>query len=92
MHIDAGSSLIQNIQARQAFQARPTAPAQNIPTGPAPVEVPRAEPEPGRPGLNSIPYRDIQQVASKAGFVGLTETDIRQAYLRGESLLTDYRV
>jgi len=35
---------------------------------------------------------DIQQIASQAGFVGVSERDIRNAYTHGESLLVDYRV
>jgi hypothetical protein len=38
----------------------------------------------------SIP--EIQEIAYRAGFLGLTEQDIQRAYVRGESLLTDYRV
>lgn len=36
--------------------------------------------------------QDIQQVAAKAGFVGVSEQDIRRAYMQGDSLLADYRV
>lgn len=36
--------------------------------------------------------QDIQNIASKAGFVGVSEQDIRRAYVQGDSLLADYRV
>jgi|GEM_PF-2576361 len=35
---------------------------------------------------------EIQEIAKKAGFVGVTSQDIQRAYAFGESLLTDYRV
>jgi hypothetical protein len=35
---------------------------------------------------------EIQQIAEKAGFIGVSEQDIRQAYMQGSSLLADYRV
>ncbi|MEB3206838.1 MAG: hypothetical protein VKK59_05780 [Vampirovibrionales bacterium] len=35
---------------------------------------------------------DIQSVASKAGYVGVSQHDIERAYRRGESLLVDYSV
>ncbi len=35
---------------------------------------------------------EIQNIAQRAGFVGVSERDIRQAYTYGESLLADYRV
>jgi hypothetical protein len=36
--------------------------------------------------------QDIQNVAAKAGFMGISEQDIRRAYVQGDSLLADYRV
>jgi len=36
--------------------------------------------------------QDIQNVAAKAGFMGVSEQDIRRAYVQGDSLLADYRV
>ena len=36
--------------------------------------------------------QDIQNIASKAGFLGVSEQDIRRAYVQGDSLLADYRV
>lgn len=35
---------------------------------------------------------DVQAVARKAGYVGVSEQDIQKAYRLGESLLADYRV
>jgi hypothetical protein len=36
--------------------------------------------------------QDIQTVASKAGYLGVSQSDIERAYRRGESLLVDYSV
>jgi hypothetical protein len=36
--------------------------------------------------------QDIQNTAAKAGFLGVSEQDIRRAYVQGDSLLADYRV
>ena len=36
--------------------------------------------------------REVQLVAHRAGYVDVSEQAIRRAYLRGESLLADYRV
>ena len=36
--------------------------------------------------------QDIQTIAAKAGFVDVSEQDIRRAYVQGDSLLADYRV
>jgi hypothetical protein len=42
--------------------------------------------------LDRLPFEDIRNVAERAGFVGISERDIRRAYMMGESLLADYRV
>jgi hypothetical protein len=42
--------------------------------------------------MERLPFDDIRNVAEKAGFVGISERDIRRAYMMGESLLADYRV
>jgi hypothetical protein len=40
----------------------------------------------------SSKVQEIQGIAEQAGFVGVTEQDIRRAYSQGTSLLADYRV
>jgi hypothetical protein len=42
--------------------------------------------------LDRLPFDDIRNVAEKAGFVGISERDIRRAYMMGESLLAYYKV
>jgi hypothetical protein len=39
-----------------------------------------------------IPFQEIKNIAERAGYVGLSNRDIKEAYVRGESLLADYRV
>ena len=36
--------------------------------------------------------QDIQNIAEKSGFTGISEQDIRRAYVQGNSLLADYHV
>lgn len=36
--------------------------------------------------------QEVQSIAQRAGYVGVTEKDIHRAYTLGESLLADYRV
>ncbi len=36
-------------------------------------------------------FTEINTIAQKVGYVGLTESDIQRAMVSGESLLTDYR-
>lgn len=36
--------------------------------------------------------QEIQTIAEKSGFIGVSEQDIRRAYSQGSSLLADYRV
>lgn len=52
---------------------------------------PRRSAASSSPELN-LPIDDIRAVAERAGYVGLSERDIRRAYIMGESLLADYRV
>lgn len=82
------------IQVQQPVQGRG-----RVYGGASRTEAPReaAPVEPSLPEANSgpmerIPVREIQAIAEKVGFVGVTERDIRRAYMLGESLLTDYRV
>lgn len=105
MRVESGTQSIQLLKAQQAWEARraskTTTPDQ------APVASPNAAPsiEVARPALDATPavsqtispqwaqkVQEIQQVAEKAGFVGVSEQDIRRAYVHGESLFADYRV
>jgi hypothetical protein len=97
----AGASSLQMLKAQQAWEARraakietarpqpaPALPTVEIETSPAPTPIPVA-------GLASpweSTVREVQDIASQAGFLDVTEQDIRRAYVRGESLLADYRV
>ena len=40
---------------------------------------------------NAIPYQEIQEIAQKAGYVGVSQRDIDRAYHLNKSLLVDYR-
>lgn len=102
MRVSSGTSSIQMLKAQQAWEARraakpasapeiqQAAPARKIE---APVQPVTAVTTPSgmSPQWEST-VREVQDIASKAGYIGVTEQDIKQAYLRGESLLADYRV
>lgn len=52
-------------------------------------------PSAGNPATRTNPlyqqlYEDVRQVAEKAGYVGLTQSDVARAYATGSSLLADY--
>jgi hypothetical protein len=95
-----GASSLQMLKAQQAWEARRAAKTETAKPQPA-VAAPRVEIEtPSMPaampaGLSS-PWentvREVQDIASQAGFLDVTEQEIRRAYMRGESLLADYRV
>lgn len=102
MRIESSTQSIQMLKAQQAWEARratKTAPAaEQIQTSSPTIEI-------AKPELDSTPatsqtlspqwnrkVQDIQQVAQKAGFTGVSEQDIRRAYTHGESLFADYRV
>ena len=95
------------LKAQQAWASRqatrPSAPPANNsePSTLAPIlENARLEQANAADSLSaaSVPSRlsraipEIQDIARRAGFLGVTEQDIQRAYTRGESLLTDYRV
>lgn len=102
MRIESGTQSIQMLKAQQAWEARratrTTPAAEQVPTDSPAIEI-------AKPTLDSTPItgqvlspqwsrkvQDIQQVAQKAGFTGVSEQDIRRAYTHGESLFADYRV
>lgn len=99
----AGSS-IQLLKAQQAWAARQTsrpsepapAPSDESQNIASPIEMATAA---TTPSLGSVAQSrlsraipEIQEIARRAGFVGVSAQDIQRAYSRGESLLTDYRV
>lgn len=100
MRIESGAQSLQMLKAQQAWEARRASktqtPEQQAPTSTLEMESPSAP--------VSVPHsqsvspqwqrkvNEIQNIAHKAGFVGVTEQDIRRAYQFGESLLADYRV
>lgn len=94
MRVESGLQSIQMLQAQQAFRARrstesdtaasvtglPQFDVQNLDEAPLPTA---AKPK--------LPYADIQNIAARAGYVGLSESAIQRAYVTGQSLLTDHR-
>lgn len=97
-----GAQSLQMLKAQQAWEARRAAKTQT-PTEapqviqPAPQLLDEAVPNtPSGPAHLSPQWnrtvQEIQTIAGRAGFVGLSEQDIRRAYTYGESLLADYRV
>jgi hypothetical protein len=79
-------------EAQQALAKQASAPLK-----PAPplvqmnqaIATPNPLPLEGRFGL---PLQDIQHVAQASGFIGISQENIERAYLKGQSLLVDYRV
>ncbi len=99
MRIEAQAQAIQFLQAQQAFASRRAQAAPPEAQQPAPL--PSAEPESAP--LNLVgslarspqwcqTVREVSEIANRAGYLGLSETDIQRAYVTGESLLADYRV
>ncbi|WP_373533001.1 hypothetical protein [Vampirovibrio sp.] len=100
MQIPSGAQSLQVLKAQQAWEARragktetqkpaaQTAPVIEIAKPELPVDsvLPAVSPQWQRR------VNEIQNIATKAGFVDVTEQDIRKAYQFGESLLADYRV
>lgn len=104
MRITPGTSSIQMLKAQQAWEARRAA-RTATPQETALAPETRGPERPERRTIDSEPQnfaqqvpqwretvREVQQIAEKAGYVGVTEQDIRRAYTQGESLLADYRV
>ncbi len=106
MRVSDSNTSIQLLKAQQAWEARrsaktaaPAEPAKSQPAShPARIEIDTRLPEtPVGPANNISPQwrntvREVQQIAQRAGFIGVSEQDIQRAYARGESLLADYRV
>lgn len=105
MQISSSTSSIQMLKAQQAWEARrarqsnPQPTAESVPSAPqmapkglANSDVAVAEASSNLTGTWGQTVREVQSIAQKAGFIGVTEQDIRRAYTMGESLLADYRV
>lgn len=101
MRIESGAQSLQMLKAQQAWEARRASKVQ-IET-PATPTLPKIEINTPELPANNAPQQtvspqwqrrvnDIQNIAKKAGFVDVSEQDIRRAYQFGESLLADYRV
>lgn len=58
------------------------------PSSYSPVKSPSPSTNLQEQGLN---IKEIQDIANRSGFVGVTEEAIQRAYTSGSSLLTDYR-
>jgi hypothetical protein len=99
----SGVSSIQMLKAQQAWEARRArAVAQPEPqpeelvrptrqkTGPLADEPLAVSSPSGDPWSRTV--QEVQSIAQRAGYIGVTEQDIRRAYTLGESLLADYRV
>jgi hypothetical protein len=98
----SGASPVQMFQAQQAFRPQPkkARPEPEEQLAPDSYEMFQFEAldEPEPPAASQaaslkqrLPVADIQAVAQRAGYVGLSERAIQQAYLRGDSLLVDTR-
>ena len=106
MRIDSGAQSIQLLKAQQAWEARraskTNANEQAAPSASPSIEVARPALDSRLDSTSAVSQavspqwaqkvQEIQQVAEKAGFVGVSEQDIRRAYVHGESLFADYRV
>ena len=108
MRITPGAQPIQTQKAQQAWEARRAArttsqqapaslPAMEMsqPTAAIPAP-PVSAPTTAATAADSPQWnrkvQEIQNIAAKAGFLGVSEQDIRRAYSQGTSLLADYRV
>ncbi|MCS6266920.1 MAG: hypothetical protein H2174_05090 [Vampirovibrio sp.] len=59
-----------------------------LPTESAP---PQQRTQSNKLSANVLPYQEIQEIAQKAGYVGVSQRDIDRAYHLNKSLLVDYR-
>lgn len=105
MRISSGAPSIQMLKAQQAWEARrlraaaqpeavqdaqpTTQPITSRPLAGEPMAA-ASSPSPQDPWNRTV--QEVQAIAQQAGYVGVTEQDIRRAYTLGESLLADYRV
>jgi hypothetical protein len=106
MQISSTTPSVQMLKAQQAWEARrarqsaqpeATPEVNSQPTSPLQRTRPAvSEPLAATPALPQGQWgqtvQEVQSIAKKAGYIGVTEQDIRRAYTLGESLLADYRV
>jgi hypothetical protein len=100
MQIQPGTQSLQTLKAQQAWEARRASKTEvQKPAAQAALAIEIPKPElPVNSGSAAVSpqwqrrVNEIQNIATKAGFVDVTEQDIRKAYQFGESLLADYRV
>lgn len=104
MRISSGTPSIQTLKAQQAWEARRS--RQTAQPEAEIINQPATQPQKTRPladeplaSTQSLPHgqwsqtvQEVQSIAQRAGYVDVTEQDIRRAYTLGESLLADYRV
>ena len=57
----------------------------------SPDTIPPQRTQPNKPTAEALPYQEIQAIAQKAGYVGVSQRDIDRAYRLNKSLLVDYR-
>ena len=94
MKIESGLQSLQLLQAQQAFRARRSPQADtaaSVTQLPQPAVQDSAEERLPTMLNPKLAVQEIQDIASRAGYVGLSESAIQRAYQTGQSLLTDYR-
>ncbi|HEY9746828.1 MAG TPA: hypothetical protein V6C99_11495 [Oculatellaceae cyanobacterium] len=103
MQISSSVPSIQTLKAQQAWEARRLRQVSRQETQPESVPAPSA-PIADRVAETSVAaftlpqagwgetVREVQSIAERVGYIGVTEQDIRRAYTLGESLLADYKV
>lgn len=101
MRVNSGTQSLQMLKAQQAWETRRAGKTQTetpaMQAAPS-IEIAKPELPDAMPNAQVISpqwqrkVQEIQNIANKAGYVDVTEQDIRRAYSQGESLLADYRV
>jgi hypothetical protein len=94
--IGSGTDALQMLRAQQAFSARPAETARPAQAEVGADESAGDETELATSGTLAAPqnkalYQEVQDLASRLGYVGLSEKAIERAMVLGESLLADYR-
>jgi hypothetical protein len=93
-------------QAWEARRAVRSAEKQTAPVTTPSIEITKPNSLPAEPLASTAPagtspwtspqwtrkVQEIQTIAAKSGFIGVSEQDIWRAYSQGNSLLADYRV
>ena len=94
MRVDSGLSQLSMLQAQQAFTPAQRKPAQTEDAGLQGPVIENVRPDIKPPSGFSAPVEvdEIRDIARRAGYLDVSDTDIQRAYIYGESLLTDYSV